>query len=627
MSAGRAFLFGLCLTLPVAAYGGQRDVDARPPTTSAQPGILVLSVEDPMRPWMQQIGDGFRETALKSPDQPILYFESLDAVRFKDPHFAEELRRWLRFKYQNVSVNLVVTVGEHALYFLARAGGEPWPRAAVLYVEVGEPTFDTRSELPQATGILFEDHFPAALRVIKEILPGSERVALVFGASDVEASRFTGFAGKVRRTNLGLEPEMLSGLPMPDLVTRAASMPKSSVLFLLSPAVDYSGRILTPAGPCQSLAPAAAGPTFSLDRHDLGCGVVGGLLRDWKVIGQILGEQALAHLNGAGEGIVVQIPAGQFTSLAFDARELERWRIPEGRLPANSTILFRQPNLWRDYRDQVIAALAVVFLQALLIAGLVLEHRRRRRAEVESRRHLVTMAHLDRRAAMGELTASLAHELSQPLTAILRNAEAAKMVLASGPERLEEVQAIVEDIRRDDRRASAVIRRLRALLEKHELEMELVNINDVAQESVAVTSSDAAVRQVQVDLELNTTPCLVTGDKIHLQQALLNLVLNGLDAVMPMPPEERRLVVRTMYDAEAVDVSVADSGPGIPPDIAPHIFKPFFSTKPPGVGMGMGLSIARSIIEAHGGSISAANGADRGATVRFRLPLQRGDTA
>jgi C4-dicarboxylate-specific signal transduction histidine kinase len=237
------------------------------------------------------------------------------------------------------------------------------------------------------------------------------------------------------------------------------------------------------------------------------------------------------------------------------------------------------------------------------------------------------MAHLDRRAAMGELTASLAHELSQPLTAILRNAEAAKMVLASGPERLEEVQAIVEDIRRDDRRASAVIRRLRALLEKHELEMELVNINDVAQESVAVTSSDAAVRQVQVDLELNTTPCLVTGDKIHLQQALLNLVLNGLDAVMPMPPEERRLVVRTMYDAEAVDVSVADSGPGIPPDIAPHIFKPFFSTKPPGVGMGMGLSIARSIIEAHGGSISAANGADRGATVRFRLPLQRGDTA
>jgi C4-dicarboxylate-specific signal transduction histidine kinase len=268
----------------------------------------------------------------------------------------------------------------------------------------------------------------------------------------------------------------------------------------------------------------------------------------------------------------------------------------------------------------MIAIVAVVLTQAVLIARLIFEHRRRRHAEAEARRHLVSMAHLDRRHAMGELTASLAHELSQPLTAILRNAEAAKMLLAKSPFPSDELREIVEDIRKDDKRAGEVIRRLRALLCHHELEQEPLDVNEVAKEAVAIVGPDADDKGVRVDLDLAASPGIVGGDRVHLQQVLLNLMLNSIEAMSPMPPERRRLMVRTASQNGSVSVLVNDTGPGLAQDQPARIFEAFYTTK--GGGMGMGLSIARSIVEAHGGAIEAANNAEGGATVRFTLPAQ-----
>jgi C4-dicarboxylate-specific signal transduction histidine kinase len=266
-------------------------------------------------------------------------------------------------------------------------------------------------------------------------------------------------------------------------------------------------------------------------------------------------------------------------------------------------------------------AVGVLVVLGFLLAKLMFEHRRRQEAEGAARRHLVTMAHMDRLAAMGQLTASLAHELHQPLGAILRNSEAARMMLASGQPSVAELQEIVDDILKDDRRAAEIIRRMGSLVRKRELNEEPLDLNDIVRETVALVAPAARSKSVRLETDLQNAPALVVGDRVHLQQVLLNLVLNALDAMAQTSPADRRLQVRTATTDGHVELAVRDRGSGIPAESIGEIFEPFVTTKTE--GMGMGLSIARSIIEAHHGRIAAENNADAGATIRFSIPVVR----
>jgi signal transduction histidine kinase len=398
-------------------------------------------------------------------------------------------------------------------------------------------------------------------------------------------------------------------------------LPAQTVVFILAPAVDARGHVLSPNEACESIASARYAPAFTLGAHDLGCGVVGGLMRDWTIVGRLLGNEALTRLRTPSTD-VVHVPVAKYTTLAFDDRQLERWNIPAARVPSGAVIRFREPSLWRDRRSLVLTVAAVTLLQSLLIAGLVFERRRRRKAEIESRRNLVAMAHLDRRAAMGELATSLAHELNQPLNAILQNAGVAQMMLASTavPPALAEIPDIISDIRKDDVRASEMIRRMRGLLQKHELEARPVDLNEVAEETVAIVRPDARAREVELDMNLADPLAPVLGDRVHLQQVLLNLLMNALAAVGTTPLERRRVRVSTSQFDGDVRLAVSDTGTGIPLDRLRQIFEPFYTTKSEGGGMGMGLAIARGIVEAHGGRIEAENNASGGATVWFSVP-------
>jgi signal transduction histidine kinase len=280
------------------------------------------------------------------------------------------------------------------------------------------------------------------------------------------------------------------------------------------------------------------------------------------------------------------------------------------------------PTAWEQYRWYIVSALALLALQSLLIAGLVFERRRRRRAEVDSRRNFTALAHLDRRAAMGELATSLAHELNQPLNAILQNAGVAQMMLASAPvpPALAEMTDIISDIRKDDVRAGEMIRRMRGLLQKHEFEALPVNLNEVVEETVAIVRPDARAREVDLDMNLADPPPPVLGDRVHLQQVLLNLLMNALAAVSTLPPDRRHVRVSTSQRNGVVRLAVSDTGTGIPPDRLRQIFEPFYTTKSEASGMGMGLAIARGIVEAHGGRIEAENNSSGGATVWFSIP-------
>lgn len=613
------------------AIGGRADAQSGasadgPAAKATQPGIVVIAPDDITRPWVGLITQGFRDVVLAGEEQPAVHFESLDLVRFENASYSEGLRRWLGEKYRSTRVDVVVALGEPALTFLASRPGEPWPGASVIYIEAGGVGIDVPRVLPDSTGVILEDSFASALDVVRQILPETRRIALVAGTSKVEESRFGGFGDKVRQA--GLQPLILSALGLDGVASAVASLHRDTVVYILAPVVDGTQRVLSPAQPCAVIATAASVPTFTLAHHDFGCGVVGGLMRDWHAVGRLVGKQTLARLRGPLPA-VVDVPISAYTALEFDERQLKRWAIPEDRLPEGSRVRYRSTNLWRDYRGLSLAVLTVLAVQAGLILWLVVERLRRQRAEVDARRHLVTMAHLDRRAALGELTTALAHELHQPLTAILRNSEAASMQLTAGTATDEELLEIISDIHRDDKRAAAIIRRLRSLLEKHELEEAAVDLHDVVHETIAVAGPDASSRGVRLELALAARRQTVTGDRVHLQQVLLNLLMNGVDAVAGMQPERRRLTVQSVSDDTSVEICVVDTGPGLPADVAPQMFEPFFTTKSAakGTGLGLGLSIVRSIVEAHGGQVHARNNDHDGATVGFRLPLRSSEGA
>jgi PAS domain S-box-containing protein len=253
------------------------------------------------------------------------------------------------------------------------------------------------------------------------------------------------------------------------------------------------------------------------------------------------------------------------------------------------------------------------------LLGVSVDITERKLAEAEVQRQREQLAHVARVSVMGELAASVAHELNQPLGAILSNAEAAELFLKQDPPAVGELSAILTDIRKDDERAGEVIRRMRALLRKHELERQPLEINALAEDVLRLVSADAALRKMAITAELAPGLPAVRGDRIHLQQVLLNLILNAMEAMANQPPERRRLTVRTSgTNNGTVELSVADSGPGIPADNLPRLFEPFFTTKESGIGMG--LSISRKIVEAHHGRIWAENRPAGGAVFHVTLP-------
>ena len=243
----------------------------------------------------------------------------------------------------------------------------------------------------------------------------------------------------------------------------------------------------------------------------------------------------------------------------------------------------------------------------------------RQRAEREAQEQRQLLTHLGRVAVLGELSGALAHELSQPLTAILSNAQAARRMLARQPVDLREIDEILEDIASADRRAGEVIRRLRAMFKRGESNRQLLDLNEITRDVLDFARSDLLTRHVQVTTRLASDLPKVRGDSVQVQQVLLNLIVNGCEAMIGNEPNDRSLVIETsVVDHITVGISVLDNGSGIPADILDQLFEPFVTTKRQ--GLGLGLTICRSIATAHGGQLWAGNNADRGSAFRLLLP-------
>ena len=254
--------------------------------------------------------------------------------------------------------------------------------------------------------------------------------------------------------------------------------------------------------------------------------------------------------------------------------------------------------------------------------GILMDISERKHAELEAARQRHDLAHLARVTTLGELSSSLAHELTHPLASILSNAQAAQRFLDGDDVDLKEVSEILNDIVTEDERAGEVIHRLRSLLKKGEPQKYCdVNLNEVVQDVLKLVRNDLINQNVTADTDLAQNLPSIIGDRVQLQQVLLNLVLNACEAMADCASSERQLLIASKLEKSAVQVSVTDHGGGIPEKKIEQVFERFFTTKKE--GMGLGLSICRSIIDAHEGKIWATNNADCGATFYFSLPIDR----
>ena len=464
-----------------------------------------------------------------------------------------------------------------------------------------------------------------AVAAARALVPNLTHIALVGDPLDQQTSRQR-MANEIPElaTEVGLIN--LTGLTRTELRERVAALPNGAAIVVTPVHADRAGATYRPREVLESIAEIAKGPIVTILESDLGSGAAGGFVVDSRAVGEESARLASRIFHGE-KASEIPIAVGDFVKPIFDERELTRWKVSEDRLPPGSEVRFRQVGLWAQYQWHAFVVGGIVLGQAILIVVLIIEHRARFAAEAESRRHLVEVAYLNRRSELAASSASIAHELNQPLGAILSNAEAAELYLKADPPKLDEVEKILADIRRDDQRAADVIKHLRTFFKKKPVEVKKVDVNEVLRDASEILALEAREKGVNLTADPAKNPLTVLADPVHLQQVVLNLGLNGMEAmrtgVLWRPSAQRRprLLIKASEVGSTARIEIVDSGPGIPPDKLRKIFEPYYTTKRQGTGLG--LSIAREIVQAYGGSIWAENRPEGGAVFCFSLPLSR----
>ncbi|MGB7777708.1 MAG: ABC transporter substrate binding protein, partial [Pseudolabrys sp.] len=431
------------LTAPLAAQPSSRSV-------------LLLDQSYAGLPFNTALATAVRLTLNAGSRVPIsFYVEHLDANRFFGSDYEESILSFFRMKYRDKAIDVVVVVGSSALNFVSRRRGELWPNVPVVFAAIDEATIAKVTLPPNVTGVTMQLTLQDMVRTATIVVPDLKRIAIV-GDPLERQTFYRHFLDEIQTVTSQYEIINLMNFSMGELKRRLGNLPDATAVIYTGIYYDNEGVSHVPAELVVQIAEWANRPVVINVASYLGKGAVGGYIVHAEPLGQRAAQFVQRILNGEN---VSDLPVAKVASpLIFEWPALQRWGISEKSLPPGSEILFRSQTAWEQYRAYILAVIAAILIQSALISWLLYEHWRRRRAEILARNTLSELTHVNRMATVGQLSASIAHEVRQPLSAILANAQAALRWLEK--DNVAEVREGLNGIVTDGHRASDIIKNL-----------------------------------------------------------------------------------------------------------------------------------------------------------------------
>ncbi|HMA70549.1 MAG TPA: ATP-binding protein [Xanthobacteraceae bacterium] len=604
----RRFLVGVLLSLVFVAGPAAAQSTSR--------SILVIDQSDVRGPFYYDVFSALRSVINADSKSPTtIHVESLDFSRFSGPEYEESLQRHFRVKYREKPISVIVAIGDASLDYVLRWRSTLWPGSPVAFAMVDETTVARLNPESDVTGLTMKFNFADAITAARAVVPALKRVVVVGDAWEKQAV-FRHWKNQISTFADDIEVSEMTGLTMRDLRRRVATLPDHTAIVYTAMYSDGEGTYYPPADALALIAETANRPVVVPTDTNIGRGSTGGFVLIPSLIGQAAGERALRILNGESAA-TIPIHLGNFVRPVFDWRQMQRWGVSESSLPVGSEIRFRNMTAWEQYRKQVVVVLVAILGQAALISWLLYERRRRRVAEATTRQTMSELSHVNRVATASELSASIAHELSQPLTGIVSNANAGIRWLTATTPNLGRVEVTLKQIVAAGHHAGEVIASMRALFKRSTEERLPLQITELIDKAILLEQRDIQSHRVSLTLERSEWLPEILGDRVQLLQVILNLIRNAIEAMSP--DHARTLHIKSELDESGyVLVSVEDSGTGIDQQNLARIFDPLFTTKPQ--GLGIGLSICRSIIESHDGRLWATSKTGKGSTLFIKLP-------
>jgi signal transduction histidine kinase len=557
-----------------------------------------------------------------------IYNEYLDLVRFPEAKQISHLTQFLHQKYTREKPDVILTILPAALDIIEEHGKELFKGIPVIAACIPRDRAEALkgSQISKkATGIIYVDNAYEIAQSALRLRPGTKHIVFIAGVSVIDRSFKIPTLREIKRAAQGIELIDLSGLTIGEILSRVHTLPPETIVFNTSMFKDKEGVTFDPPDALKMVSQASNAPVFGFVETHMGKGIVGGRVASlqWQI--DKLTEMTQRILAGESPTAIPIVEEAGYQTI-YDWKELKRWSIPESSLPKGSILINKELNILERYKKYLFAGVVFLIVQSILIIFLIDMNRKKKKASAQLREFMDRyheLLRVDRSSRLGELTASLAHELNQPLGAILSNAQAALRFLASGKNDPELTREILQNIVQDDKRAADVIRSLRSMVKKGKIRREPTSINEVLNEVIEIAMGALVAQDMSIETFMDEKLPLVNADKTQIQQVALNLITNAMDAMTQSPPDKRKIFIKTELIEGFVRVAIHDYGPGIPAAQADKIFDPFYTTK--SNGLGMGLAVCRSIITDHGGFIWAEKNPEGGEIFFFSLKAEDHD--
>jgi signal transduction histidine kinase len=615
----------LCLlpgTCPAARAQGSNSQAGNKQANQAKHVLLLHSFGRDFKPWSEYARSIRTELDRQSPWPLDVSDHSLVTARSSDEDPEKPFVEYLRALYAKRPLDLIVSIGAPAAAFVQRNRAQLFMGTPMVFTAVDQRRVQFSTLTANDAAVPVRIDYLAAFENILRVLPGTRNVTVVVGTSPIEKFWKDAIAREVEPVAGRVALSWTDQLSFEQLLRHAANLPPDTAIFWELMIVDAAGVVHEGDTALARLYAAAKAPIFSYDESFYGSGMVGGPFLRVADTARQTAAVAVRILGGEKAGDI-RIPPVEFARPAFDFREMQRWVIPESRLPPGSEIHFRELTAWQKYRVQILLVAMALALQGVLITWLLFEHWRRQTAEADSMQRMNDIARLNRVATAGELSASIAHEIRQPLATIASSGSAGLNWLQHKVPDIEEAKHALEAVVKASHRADDVLKGVRAMFRSEPTAREKVDVSELVRQVLLLVERPRRAGDIALTTLLANDPAAtVMADPVQLQQAILNLVMNAIEAMDASSLPDKTLRVETAVDPSGeVVLTVQDSGPGFDDKAGENLFKPFVTTKPG--GMGMGLSICKSIVEQHHGRVTAARVHPHGA--KFQIILPRAD--